>query len=238
MARVLVTRAADQAEETARRLRERGHVPVIAPLRRVERQIDALDGVAPGTIVVTSANALRDVAVPAQWLAAEVIAVGEATALAARQAGFLRVSAAGGDARAAASLLLAGGVSSEPVMFLAGTPRKPDFEAMLERAGQPVRVVEIYRMVEHAALPAAVLDELAEASLDAVLHFSAESAATFVKALALAGLPLAPSARRHVALSADAARPLVEAGLPPSALAVAPQPTQDALLDLLDPPPR
>ncbi|MCZ8184212.1 MAG: uroporphyrinogen-III synthase [Beijerinckiaceae bacterium] len=235
MARVLVTRAADQAEETARRLLERGHVPVIAPLRRVDRLVDKLDGAVPGRIVVTSANALKEIAIPPGWLAASVLAVGEATALAARSAGFTKVAAAGGDARSAASLLLEGGLSPEPVVFLAGSPRKPDFEAMLEAAGQAVRVVEIYRMVENTALPAAVLDEFAAGSLDAVLHFSAESAATFVKALALAGLPLGASATRHVALSEDAARPLIEAGLSRSAFLVAPCPTQEALLDLLGP---
>ncbi|MCZ8185030.1 MAG: uroporphyrinogen-III synthase [Beijerinckiaceae bacterium] len=238
MARVLVTRAADQAEDTARRLRERGHVPLIAPLRRVERLAGGLDGAAPARIVVTSANALRDVAVPAVWLAAEVIAVGEATARAARQAGFPRVQVAGGDARSAASLLLAGGVNPDPVVFLAGTPRKRDFEAMLDAAGQPILVVEIYRMVEHAALPAAVLDELIAGSVDAVLHFSSESATTYVKALALACHPLRLAGPRHLVLSADVARPLLQAGLAASALAVAPRPTQEALLDMLGPPSR
>lgn len=236
MARVLVTRAADQAEDTARRLREQGHVPVIAPLRRVERLVERLDGEAPARIVVTSANALRDIAVPPGWLAVPVIAVGEATAQAARDAGFPKVSAAGGDARSAASLLLAGGVSAEPVVFLAGSPRKPDFEAMLEAAGQAVRVVEIYRMIEDASLPAGILEEFTAGSLDVVLHFSAESATTFIKALAVAGLPLPALSPRHLALSADAARPLVEAGLSRAALLVARCPTQDALLDLLGPP--
>lgn len=236
MARVLVTRAADQAEDTARRLRERGHVPVIAPLRRVERLVDRLECAAPGRIVVTSANALRAVAIPPDWLAATVIAVGEATALSARYAGFTKVAAAGGDARSAASMLLAGGLSAEPVVFLAGSPRKPDFEAILEASGQAVRVVEIYRMVEHVRLPAAILKEFESGSLDAVLHFSAESAATFVKALALAGLPLAPLAVWHLVLSGDVATPLVEAGLPHEKLVVAPCPKQEALLDLLDPP--
>ncbi|MCZ8376617.1 MAG: uroporphyrinogen-III synthase [Beijerinckiaceae bacterium] len=232
---MLVTRAADQAEETARRLRERGHVPVIAPLRRVERLLDRLEGPPPMRLVATSANAVRDVAIPAAWRDVPFLAVGEGTARAAREAGFARVSVAEGDARSAARHLLAQGVHPEPVLFLAGQPRKPDFEARLTEARQAFRIVETYRMVADASLPAEVIAGLREGRIEAVLHFSAESASAFLQALGMAGLVPAAVPVRHVALSGDVAAPLLAAGLSPAALRVAPQPSQQVLLELLGP---
>ncbi len=235
MARVLVTRAADQAEETAHRLRDLGHEPVIAPLRRVERLVERLDGPAPGRIVATSANAVLGIGFPEAWRACRFIAVGEMTATAARRAGFVDVAVAAGDARSAAALLLAGGVRPDPVLFLAGSPRKPDFETALAEAGQGVRLIETYRMAEHAALPAAVVEALRSGFIDAVLHFSAESAGAFLAALDRAGLPAAALHSRHIVLSADVAAPLRAAGIAQTAVAVARNPDQQALLDRLGP---
>jgi uroporphyrinogen-III synthase len=235
MARVLVTRAADQAAETASLLMALGHQPIVAPLRHVERLVAKLDGPLPERIVVTSRNALAGVIVPSAWADIPLVAVGKATALAASTAGFTRVTAAAGDAHSVASIVLAQGLSTKPVLYLAGQPRKPHFEAMLDAAGQPVRVIETYRMVENQHFTEAVSQAVENGGLDAILHFSAESAVAFLVALGRAGSSVPSIAIRHVVLSEDVAQPLMAAGIPADQISIARQPEQRALLDALGP---
>lgn len=231
--RVLVTRAEDQAEETARALHAAGHVPVVAPLRRVVPLPVTLSGPPPERIVVTSGNALVALSVPAQWCEVPVIAVGEATAGAARQAGFVRVVAAAGDVRSAVAMVLSGGISPRPVVYLAGQPRKPDFERAMADAGQAIDLREAYRMEDMPGFAGAVREALAGGRIDAVLHFSAASAHACLAALAAAGILVQTAPLRHVALSVEVAAPLIAAGIPQERLSVAIRPDQAALLACL-----
>ncbi len=233
MARVLVTRAADQAAETASLLMARGHQPVIAPLRRVERLVAGLDGPLPERIVVTSQNALTGLAVPIAWWNIPLVAVGKATAIAASEAGFTCVTDAAGDAHSVAAVVLAQGLSPQPVLFLSGQPRKPHFEAILDAAGQPVRVIETYRMVENPHFAEAVAHALKNGGVDASLHFSAESASAYVAALGLAGSLAHSATARHIVLSEDVAQPLLAAGIADRQITIAKRPDQLALLDAL-----
>src|SRR5438094_9644996 len=89
---VLITRPAAEADATARHIRQRGFVPVLAPLLEVERRPVRWP---PQTaaLVLTSGNAIvameqgRDV---------PVFTVGDATAARAHQAGFTDVTSARG----------------------------------------------------------------------------------------------------------------------------------------------
>lgn len=235
MARVLVTRAEDQAEQTAARLRERGHDPVLAPLGIVVPLPNRLEGSAPACLAATSRNAFAGLAPPPQdWLDAPLVAVGSATAEAACAIGFRRVEVADGDARSAARRVLALAPPGGLVVYLAGQPRKPDFELCLREAGQPLRVLETYRVDERAELPETVVAALRHDQIQAILHFSAGSARRCLDALIAAGLSPPRMLARHLALSADVASVLRAAGIPAARIRVAASPDQDSLLALLE----
>src|SRR5262249_40353142 len=101
--RVAITRALPDAERTAERLRQRGAEPIIAPLLEVApRTFDTnLSGVQ--ALLVTSANGVRAAANALQERTLPLLTVGDATARAAREAGFTDVRSASGDARALAA---------------------------------------------------------------------------------------------------------------------------------------
>src|SRR5580692_6053979 len=98
--RLLVTRPKDDAEETAARLRARGHTTLIAPLIEI-RFVDGpnipLEGVQ--AILATSSNGVHALARRTSRRDVPLFAVGAQTAQAARDAGFSNVKTADGDAR-------------------------------------------------------------------------------------------------------------------------------------------
>ena len=98
--RLLVTRPEPDATRQAERLAARGHEPVLAPLLAIESAIDAtLELEGAQALIVTSRNALRALATHrdlAASLQLPLFAVGEATARAAAELGFAKVTAGPG----------------------------------------------------------------------------------------------------------------------------------------------
>jgi uroporphyrinogen-III synthase len=179
-------------------------------------------------ILVTSANAVP--ALPRT--ARPVLAVGDATAEAARACGCADVRSAGGDAvdltrLATATLDPAAG----PLLLASGARQGMPLATALRVAGFRVR-----RRVAYAARPIRDLPGPARAALTAgqvrwALFFSADTARAFRAALARAGLEAAVAGIEALAIGRPAADAL--AGLPWRLIRVAPAPTQDALLDML-----
>ena len=97
---VLVTRPAEDAENLLRALEARGHQALLAPLLTIAPNKDPpgppeLTGVQ--ALLFTSANGVRAFAGLSDWRDLPVFTVGDASAAAARQAGFARVEGAGGE---------------------------------------------------------------------------------------------------------------------------------------------
>jgi uroporphyrinogen-III synthase len=106
--RVWITRAEPGASRTAARLRDMGFEPLIHPLLRVEHltpPLPDLDRFA--ALAFTSANGVAAFAALTPRRDRPVFAVGQATAQAARQAGFVAVRSAEGDLTALAQLIAA-----------------------------------------------------------------------------------------------------------------------------------
>ncbi|MEP1029540.1 MAG: uroporphyrinogen-III synthase, partial [Alphaproteobacteria bacterium] len=100
MARILVTRPEQDAAATAARLRDLGHDPLITPLMAVRfLPGPPLDLAGVQALLVTSANGARALAArqAGSNIPLPVLAVGDATARAARDLGFPDVESAGGD---------------------------------------------------------------------------------------------------------------------------------------------
>jgi uroporphyrinogen-III synthase len=230
--RLLVTRPEPDNERTAAELRARGHEVMVAPMLRVEPVIDADLGAGPwAAVLITSANGARAIAAHkrrGELTALPVLAVGQASATAARAAGFSDVTSAdgdGGDLARLAAVRVSG--AAMPLLYLAGEERARDLGAELAASGLKVATVAVYRTVKVAALPDDVRAALAAGVVEGVLHFSRRSVESYLDC-ARDGPALQPI---HYCLSARAAEPLQAAGA--SRIRVAAKPDEAGMLALV-----
>ncbi|MEN3166529.1 uroporphyrinogen-III synthase [Gluconobacter sp. OJB] len=141
--------------------------------------ITALVPVAPENfraVLVTSANALpalRDW--PKERL---VVAVGSQTAARARQAGFIHVEAADGDARALTAFCRTRGIKGADVLLASGEGYGLDLARDLE-----VQRAEVYSASKRVTLPDEAAAALRERRVEAVLLYSGKTAEAFREAL-------------------------------------------------------
>ena len=232
--RLLVTRPEPDGARTAAELGARGHEVMLAPLLRVEAVPNADLGTGPwAAILITSANGARAIAEHSrrgELTALPVLAVGQASAAAARNAGFENVTPAdgdGGDLARLATARFAG--AGKPLLYLAGEERARDLGAALAASGLRVATVVVYRTLKAAAFPASVRAALQAGKVDGVLHFSRRSVESYLDcARELAGPALVPV---HYCLSARAAEPLQAAGA--GRIRVAARPDEAGMLALV-----
>lgn len=215
---VWVARAEPEAARTAARLTEAGFAPLVAPVLKLA----ALPlGEVPlhSALAFTSLNGVGLFAARTRRRDQPVFAVGDATAEAARRAGWTTVASAGGDVGALARLIL-----SQPPRGVVLAPgarhRAGDLPRLL--AGRVrLELLPLYDAVATGAPP--------PADFDAVLIHSPRAAE------ALAALPPETfSGRLAVAFSPAAAAPL--AALPLAAVRVADAPNEAALFSALGKP--
>lgn len=232
---VLVLRPERAARRTADALAAMGHVALLAPVLSIEEVASPIPGGAFDAVLATSANGLRklrgrpEIATLARL---PLLAVGDRTAEAGREAGFSIVHIAEGDGRALAAEAVAR--FPEPSRFLhaAGADRAFDMAGALARHGHRVEVVELYRAAAATALPDPALQALREADIGAVLHHSRRIAETFLALSEAAGLLGAVRGLPHAALALRVAEPLHAAGC--LRVLVAERPDERSLFDALD----
>ncbi len=178
--RLLVTRAEPDASDTARLIAELGGEAVLLTTRREVAILEPAPP-KPDLLIATSPRAFRlGESIPADWRALPSLTVGGVTGDAARQAGFSDIRVAGGEAASLKPLLAP--FAGKRAIYLAGEPRRPELEADACGAGLTLDLWRRYRMEEGAA-PEEVDAKLAS-RIDAVLHFSRESAASLARAVA------------------------------------------------------
>ncbi|WP_426024403.1 uroporphyrinogen-III synthase [Brevundimonas sp. PWP3-1b1] len=219
-ARIWITRAEPGASRTAARLRDMGFEPIIAPLLAIENLTPPVPDLARfNALAFTSINGVAAFAALTRERDRPVFAVGDATAQAARDAGFADIRSASGDLHALARLIaseLNDGVVLAPQ---AETPAG-DFDAALANAG--ARNVSIQPLTVYRARPTTVA---APTIFDAVLLHSPRAAKILTEQ------DIARMSRAVTAcISAAAAAPLVTLGLTP---AVAQTPDEASLLTIL-----
>jgi uroporphyrinogen-III synthase len=191
-----------------------GHEAIVDPLLQFEAlEIRKFPAGPFAAIAATSANAMRAAAAGAadSLRALPLYAVGSHTAAAAREAGFENVTDCHGDAFALAAMLVQQIAAPARVLHLAGEERAQDLGQLLAPHGIEVEVLELYRMrpVERFGPSAALIGS----GLDAVLHFSPRSAATFVALCEREGLVEASRNLRHLCLSQAVAAALAPLGV-------------------------
>lgn len=228
---VLITRPAGDAAATAAAVQARGLMPIIAPMLVVRPLVLRAPAHPVQAILLSSRNAVPALAGMAAWRGRPVLTVGDATADAARAAGFDDVRSARGDARAlqelaCRSLAPAGGT----LLLATAAGEGMGLAAGLRLAGFSVQRRLAYRVQNQTRFPAAAAASLREGRVGAAAFFSARTAATFVRLLPH-DLRVKLHGVRALAIgnqAADALKPLGWAEV-----AIAPHPTLDGILSLL-----
>src|SRR5262249_53509748 len=122
------------------------------------------------------------------WRELPAFAVGNATAAAARSAGFRRVESAAGDVAALAKLAVERLDPKAGALFhAAGSAVAGDLAGLLEQAGFTLRREMLYEARPAEQLSPATVTDLANGRFDLVLFFSPRTAATFVALARSAG---------------------------------------------------
>lgn len=231
--RVLVTRPAGQATETADRLHALGHEVLIDSLLTIVARpggLPPLDDVA--AVLVTSVNGAQGLAAATARRDLTVIAVGPRTAGELVAAGFADVVAAGGDARALLALVRARLMpAAGRLVHVSGADIAADIAAELAPDGYDVDRAVLYEARPADRLDPATIAALAGPRLDAVLFFSPRTAALFARLSRREGVAGAVSGVHAYCLSAAVAAEARR--LPWAAVHVAAVPTAESLLELL-----
>lgn len=231
--RLLLTRAREDSEALAETLGALGHETVIEPLLSFERLVvPPLDLAGVQALLATSRQGAMALAEATAERDLPLFAVGEATAAAARSAGFRRVESAEGDALSLAALLRRrlrprdGGL-----LHGAGEIVARDLGELLAPDGFRCRRVTLYRALLSPALSPGTRELLRREGLDGAVFLSPRTAAGFVRLAAEAGV-----VDRLRCLVAYCLSPAVAAALAPApwaAIRIAPQPSRESLLSLL-----
>lgn len=219
--RVWITRAEPGASRTAERLRALGFEPVVRPLLAIRYLSPTLDLGGIDAIAFTSRNGVAAFATLNPERGWPVLAVGDATAEAARVAGFASVTSAQGDVEALARLICDTHPSEATILHVAASVTAGDLASAV---GSDIKVRTI---VAYEAFETGVA---APDPFDAVLIHSPRAARVLASALT------AELAKRRVAvvISEAAAAPL--AGLGFGDVRIADQPNDASLTAALGKP--
>ena len=234
--RVLVTRPEPDAIRQAERLAARGHEPVLAPLLVIESTTEMpleLDGAQ--ALIVTSRNALRALATHrdlAASLQLPLFAVGEATAKAATELGFTKVTSGPGTGEALSRLIAEMlPPNAGALVHLAGETVAFDLKSALQAKGFTLRQPVLYRALPATRVPESALSLLNAGKLDGVILMSPRTAAIFAALVARHGALTQASRLDCYCLSAavaQAVEPLQARAI------VAARPYEEDILALLD----
>jgi uroporphyrinogen-III synthase len=225
--RIWITRARPGADETARRLRDLGHDPLVHPLLTVcELSVPAPDLAGVGALAFTSANGVRAFTRLSAARDLPVFAVGEATARAARAAGFAHAEAMGGDVSGLAREIAARRADiSGTVLHPGPVEAAGDLVGELLALGVPATGAALYETVA-APVDARLIAALPE--LDAVLIHSPKAARILAAVLSEHPTP----SLRLLAISPAALAPLEKVAA--AQRAVAALPLEAELINLID----
>lgn len=236
--KALVTRPAADAADLAASLGARGIESIIEPLLEIRFIPEAGANLAPmladaQAVLFTSANGVRAFAAATSNRDLPVFAVGDATAAAARSAGFRDVESAGGNVEDLARLVIAVLKPGEgALLHAAGSITAGDLGSRLAAAGFELRRIVLYEAAPATRLGPATEAGLRNGEVDVALFFSPRTATVFVTLASAAGL--APACRDVTAIGLSPAVAAALSGLAWRELVTAAGPTEIELLAALD----
>lgn len=176
MMRVAITRAEPEASRTAARVEARGAKAIIAPLLTIVACGYDTNSEDAQAIIFTSINGVHAFPDTIGARHRTILTVGDATADAAREAGFTDVRSADGDVVALAALVKRDlDPAKGKLIHIAGDHVAGDLGGDLRAAGFSVE-----RRLAYASVPRQSLPEALKQPLDIVLFHSARAAETFI----------------------------------------------------------
>lgn len=239
MSLVLITRPHPDADSLAAGVAERGWTPLVEPLLEIAWRDDSLPPLdAFQAVLFTSANGVRAFVRASPRRDVRVFAVGDATARAARKAGFEQTQRAGGDVDSLAQLVRQTLTpEAGPVLHIAGTVVAGDLVGRLGEHGFQVDRIALYEARRATTLSEAVLAAWTQGRIGAVLLYSPRTALILGDLVVAADLTERLRETEAVCLSQAVATAAQTAGatvLPWKALRVAALPQEEDMLALLD----
>jgi uroporphyrinogen-III synthase len=230
---MLVTRPEPDASDTAARLAALDIEAALFPLLSHETLPTSLpDPAGFAGVALTSGNALRALderGALGDFAGLPAFTVGDRTAAMARDMGFAQVRSAGGALSDLVDLLAHAGLEG-PVFYPTGRDQSGDLAKSLAPYGVMTIAAQVYAMNAATELPAQILGELEDGSIDAALFYSRRTAETFAK---LCGDRLSRLARLELGmlcLSETIAEPLVDAHF--VRVGLADYPSEEAMMAL------
>jgi uroporphyrinogen-III synthase len=187
--RVLITRPQHAADRLAAELRTRGFEPVSAPMLDIVDTGANVELSGVQAVLASSANGVAALARQTGMRDVKLLAVGDATAMAARELGFPDVESAGGDSAALSDLAI---LRCDPavgrLLHVAGGHVAGTVAETLRQAGFTVDSVILYDARTPEALTDDIARQIAAREIAVLLFYSPRTAETFVKLAVTAGL--------------------------------------------------
>ena len=236
--KALVTRPEEDAAPLVAELRARGIEGIAAPMLTIVPRPDAaaqLAGAMAGVqaVLFTSANGARQFATASSRFDVPAFCVGDATAAAARIAGFRAVFSAAGDVADLAALAAARLAPHQgPLLHATGAAAAGDLAAALGAKGFVVRRIELYRADEARAVAPEIVAAIRRGEVAAALFFSPRTGRSFVRLARDAGIGENCREMTAIALSPNVATSLRTLNW--RDVLIAASPNQPALLAALD----
>lgn len=228
--RLLITRALEDAQETAALLKKRGHEPILAPTIDIVMNPATLSFADVQAVLATSRIGVQALALSTPHRDIPILAVGEATAEAAVRAGFAIVRAAQGTVEALEQLA-ARSLSPErgALLHVTGSVVAGDLTGWLTGRGFDVRRAILYEARPCPGLPADARAALGHRTAGGALFFSPRTARLFGD---LAGQDK-PAFAAMTAFCLSEAVGAAARSVGFSRIVVAKAPTQEALLEAI-----
>lgn len=181
---VLITRPAEDAAETAAAVAALGYRVLCTPALEIHDTDEPLpDPALYQGVIFSSANGVRAFSrryPPAGYFSIPVFAVGEHTADVARKAGFVQVQSGQGTMKDLTASMKAQITPGARLLHLRGQDMR---ENPADYLSTPIDGITLYRADPVTRLEPEALAALREGAVQAVLFYSARSAASFVSAL-------------------------------------------------------
>ncbi|NMM43766.1 hypothetical protein HH303_04715 [Rhodospirillaceae bacterium KN72] len=200
---ILVTRPKEDSRALVAALDALGCDSLVEPMLRIDPLADAvvdLDGC--DAVLFTSANGVRCFSALTDRRDLPVLTVGDASAAAARDAGFGDVRAADGDVTALVALVREAYPIPGTVFFhAAGSQVAGDLKGDLEALGHTVRRIPLYQAIPSDTLSDACREALAQGRIFAATFFSPRTAQAFDRLLEEQGYASCARTVRAVCLS-------------------------------------
>lgn len=231
--RVLLTRPRDDTAALAGKLKAAGHDVLSEPMLEIHVLSSAgVDLAGAQAVLFTSANGVRAFAEVETRRDLPAFTVGDATAAAARTAGFTRVESAAGRVDDLARLVRERlSPANGALVHAAGRDVAGDLAGALGHDGFELRRAVLYVAEPARALSPEIARALKAGTVDAVIFYSARTAETFGRLINDAGLAFSLSHAIALGLSPAALEPIKP--LPWARIEAASQPNEDELIRLL-----